>query len=123
MIGSTEFIESPCLAHVISIFPLLRIFLVDRHHVLKVVSLRAEVWSLSDSPRVLFDEHFLVLRNEAFRSLVIEPSCNLAFKALRRVVRIALSIQVLRVYTTDKACVAWDALVANIMSGPIHPGA
>lgn len=123
MIGSTEFIESPCLAHVISILPLLRIFLVDRHHVLKVVSLRAEVWSLSDSPRVLFDEHFLVLRNEAFRSLVIEPSCNLALKALRRVVRIALSIQVLRVYTTDKACVAWDALVANIMSGPIHPGA
>ena len=123
VIGSAEFVESPGHAHVVRVLLLLRILLVDCHHVLKVVPLGAEVGSLSNSSGVLLHKDFLVLRNEAFRRLMIKPSRNLPLKALRCVVRIALSIEVLRVDTADETCVAWDTLVADLMGGPIHPSA
>lgn len=123
VVSAAEFVERSRHAHVVGILPLDSILLIDSHHVLKVISLRAKVGALSDPSRVLLDERFLVLRNETSLRLVIEPARNFALETFRCVVRIALSIKVLRVDSADEACVAWDALVANLVGRPIHPRA
>lgn len=95
VVCAAESVKSTRLAHIVGVLLLGHIILVDSHHVLKVVSFGAEVWPLSDPPTVLLDEHFLVLGNEAFLWLVVEASQNFALETLRRVVRVALSIEVL----------------------------
>lgn len=96
---------------------------VHAHHVLEVVAAGSELGVVGDAPAGGLLEHLLVLGNEAFRGLVVKASQDLAFKALRSVVRVALSIEVLRVDARDEAGIARDALVADVVHGAVHPGA
>ena len=95
---------------------------VHAHHVLEVVAAGAELGAVGDAPAGGLLEHLLVLGNETFRGLVVKASQNLVLEALRSVVRVALSIEVLRVDTRDEAGIAWDALVADVVHGAVHPG-
>lgn len=52
---------------------------------------------------------------------MVEATRDVTLKALRSVVRVALTKEVLRVDARDKACVAGDALIANLVLWSIHP--
>ena len=95
---------------------------VHAHHVLEVVATGAELRAVRDAPAGRLLEHLLVLGNEAFRGLVVKATQDLALEALRGVVRVALSVEVLRVDAGDEAGIAWDALVADVVHGAVHPG-
>ena len=123
VVGAPELVKRARPAHILGVLLLLSIILVDRHHVLHVVSSGGEVRPLGDPAAVLLHEDLLVLRNETFLWLVVESTQNLALEAFGSVVRVALSVEVLRVDSRDKASVPWNALVSNLMRRSVHPGA
>ena len=90
-----EFAECASSAHILSVFLLCCIVLVYRHHILHIVSLIGEVWPLSNPSTVFLNIGLLILRNETFRRLMVKPTQNLSLEALSRVVRVALSIEIL----------------------------
>ena len=53
---------------------------------------------------------------------MVKAAHDLALEALRSVVGVALTVEVLRVDAGDEAGVAWDALVADVMHRSVHPG-
>ena len=97
VVRASELVKRARSAHILRVLLLGSIILVDRHHVLHVVSPGGEVRPLSNPAAVLLYEDFLVLRNETFLWLVVESAQNLVLEALRSVVRVALSVEVLRV--------------------------
>eukprot|EP00354_Favella_ehrenbergii_P008177 CAMPEP_0170465624 /NCGR_PEP_ID=MMETSP0123-20130129/9901_1 /TAXON_ID=182087 /ORGANISM="Favella ehrenbergii, Strain Fehren 1" /LENGTH=287 /DNA_ID=CAMNT_0010731573 /DNA_START=169 /DNA_END=1033 /DNA_ORIENTATION=- len=94
---------------------------VHAHHVFEVVAARSELGSVSDAATGCLLENLLVLRNETFLRLVVEPAQDLPLEALRCVVRVALAVEVLGVDAGDEAGVARDALVADVVHGAVHP--
>lgn len=120
-VWSIEFAECASAAHILSIFLLCCIVLVYRHHVLHVVSFIREVWSLSNPATVFLNIGLLILRNETFRRLMVKSTQDLSLEALSRVVRVALSIEILWVDSGDEARVPRHTLVPNLMRRSIHP--
>ena len=123
MICASEFIKGTRLRQVLFDLLLLCLVFVDGHHILQIVPLRAKFWSLSDSSHICLHEYFLIDGLVSFSRLVLKTSRDLAFETFRCIMRVALSEKVLRIDTRDEARVAWDALVANLMSWSDHPGA
>ena len=123
MVRASELVKRARSAHILGVLLLGSIILVDRHHVLHVVSPRGEVWPFGNPAAVLLHEDLLVLRNETFLWLMVESAQNLVLEAFGSVVRVALSVEVLRVDSRDEARVPWNALVSNLMRGSVHPGA
>ena len=122
VIGALELVESACLVQVGLVVAGGLALEVHAHHVLEVVATGAELRAVRDAPAGRLLEHLLVLGNEAFRGLVVKATQDLALEALRGVVRVALSVEVLRVDAGDEAGIAWDALVADVVHGAVHPG-
>ena len=121
-VGAFPAIEGARLGQVVLVTVLCFVLEVDAHHVLEVVAATAELGAIHNAPAGLLLERGLILRNETFRRFMVKTARNLALEALRSVVRVALTIEVLRVNAGDEASVAWDALVANIVHGAVHPG-
>ena len=59
--------------------------------------------------------------NETFCWLMVKTAGNLALEALGSVIRVALTVEVLRVHARDETSVAWDALVADVVHRAVHP--
>ena len=97
VVRASELVKRARSAHILRVLLLGSIILVDRHHVLHVVSSGGEVWPLGNSAAVLLHEDLLVLGNETFLWFVVEAAQNLVLEALCSVVRVALSVEVLRV--------------------------
>ena len=123
MVSASELVKRSRSAHILGVLLLGSIILVDRHHVLHVVSPGGKVGPLGNPAAILFHVDFLVLRNETFLWLMVESAQNLVLEAFGSVVRVALSVEVLRVDSRDEARVPWNTLVSNLMRGPVHPGA
>lgn len=121
MIGSLPAIECACLLQVICVLLLGRVIKIDAHHVLEVVTTRPELRPVCNASTCCLLKNGLVLGHKAFHGLMIESTRNLAFEAFRRVVRVALTIEVLRVDARDESSVARDALVADVVHGAIYP--
>ena len=67
MVRASELVKRARSAHILGVLLLGSIILVDRHHVLHVVSPRREVWPFGNPAAVLLHEDLLVLRNETLR--------------------------------------------------------
>ena len=122
VIGALPAIECASLGQIVSVACHGLVIEIDTHHVLEVVTTRAEFRSLRNTPTGCLLERRLVLRNVTFDGLMLESAHNLALEALRRVVRVALTIEILGVDARDEASVSWDALVTDVVHGTVHPG-
>ena len=122
-VGAIELAEGASAAHVFSILFLGRVILINRHHVLHVVSSIGEVRPLRNPATVLLHVRLLILRNETFLRLMVESAQDLPFEALCGVVRVAFTVEILRVDARYEACVPRHTLIANLVRRSIHPSA
>ena len=121
MIGPTELVKSTSLGEVISVVHLGLVVLIDRHHVLEIISLGGIFGTLSYPTIIILLERLHILRNIALLGLVLKSTQNLSLETLRGVMRVALSVKVLGVDSGNEASIARDALVADLVSGAVHP--
>ena len=121
MVGATESVKSTSLRKVVRVIRFGLVVLIDGHHVLKIIALGSIFRTLSYTTIIFLLECRLVLRNVALLGLVLESSQYLSLETLCSVVRVALSEKVLGVDTRDEASIARDALVADLVSGAVHP--
>ena len=121
MVCSTEFVKSASPREVVRVIHFGLVVLIDGHHVLKIVTLGGVFRTLSYPTIIFLLEDLLVLRDVALPGLVLESSKYLALETLRGVMRVALSVKVLGVDSGNEASIARDALVADLVSGAVHP--
>ena len=121
MVGPTELVKSASLGEVIRVVHLGLVVLIDRHHVLEIITLGGIFGTLSNSSIIILLERLHILRNIALLGLVLESTQYLSLETLRGVMRVALSVKVLGVDAGDEASIARDALVADLVGGAVHP--
>lgn len=97
--------------------------LVQRHHVLHVVTATRVLGALHDTALVGLLVDLLIDAAEALLRLVVEAPRYRVLERLSRVLRVRLAKQVLRRNAAHKTRVARHALVPNLVHGSIHPGA
>ena len=121
MVSPTELVKCTCLGEVVRVVHLGLVVLIDRHHVLEIITLGGVFGTLSYPTIIILLERLHILRNIALLGLVLEPTQNLSLETLSGIMRVALSITVLGVDAGDEASIARDALVADLVSGAVHP--
>ena len=121
MVSPTELVKSTCLGEVVRMVHLGLVVLIDRHHVLEIITLGGVFGTLSYPTIIILLERLHILRNIALLGLVLEPTQYFPLETLSGIMRVALSITVLGVNAGDEASIARDALVADLVSGAVHP--
>jgi len=85
VIGAPPAINRASLGEIVRVARLCLVIKIDAHHVLQVVTTRAELRTILNAPTGSLLERRLVLRNVTFDGLMLETAHNLAFEALGRV--------------------------------------
>ena len=117
-----EFVEAArSLKESLSII-LAALLVVHGHHVLQIVSSIIVLGTFKDASISLLVVGLACRRLESLLVDQVAPASDLVRKTLGRGRGIALSVDIFGLDSRDEACVAWDALVANLMLRTIDPG-